>query len=235
VIIKEGICKQCSIVSARLQLTYPDGKSASPANGVYIHHFVSYDTEKPVRDPITGCDGGFSVGRAAFIDMGEDSGDGDTIFTTPDGKYNSGYHMSSGGLIVQYDMVNYVDEEKNLVVNLELEYKESLDGKDAGHVLKSVTCNGRIPPKVGEARTVTTSRNMPINRDATIVWARGHLHAGGTKMVMMVDGKEVCTSEPTYNAKGVITAMSLCPEPIPIKAGQSFTMSSEYDVTKHKL
>jgi hypothetical protein len=238
VTLSKGICTKCSILSARFLLTYADGSEASPANGVYIHHFVSYDTTKPVRDPIPGCNGGFPGMRAPFIDRGEDSGQTDTVFTTTTAKssFDSGYHMDSGALTVQYDMVNYREETKKIYINLELEYKDGQTGKDAGHSLKSVTCNGVIPPKVSTGGpAVTTSSPMRVGSDATIVWARGHLHSGGVKMVLSVDGKPVCTSLPAYDARGVITTMSLCPEPIAVRKGQVMTISSEYDLRKHKL
>jgi len=234
--ISKGICTKCSILSARFLLTYEDGSEATPANGVYIHHFVSYDSSKPTKDIIRGCDGGFPMMGAPFIDRGEDSGDTDTIFTVVNGTMESGYLMNSGSLVIQYDMVNYAQTTKKIFINLEYEYVDNQKGKDATHTLKSVTCQGLIGPRVTAAGpSVTTSSPMTISQDATIVWARGHLHAGGEKMTMSINGKVVCTSLPKYNDKGVITIMSLCPEPIPVKKGESMTISSTYDLSKHKL
>jgi hypothetical protein len=239
VTIKEGICKKCSIVSARIFLTYANGTDASPSNGVYIHHFVSYDSVKSDKDPLMGCHGGFYGMGAPFLDRGEDSGRTDTIMTTRAGMktmIESGYHMDSGSLVMQYDMVNYSEQKKEIYLNLEYEYKNNQNDKDASNSLKSVTCNGVIPPKVSQSGpAVTTSMPMLVTRDAKIVWARGHLHAGGVKMDLNVNGKTVCTSRPTYNSKNVITNMSLCPDVIPITRGSYVTISSEYDLTKHKL
>jgi len=236
VTLSEGICKGCTILSASFLLTNEDGSQAKPANGIYIHHFVSYDAGKTASDPISGCDGGFPGVNAPFIDRGEDSGVTDTIFTNPNSTTKSGYHMNSGSIVVQYDMVNYNPGTKNIYVNLEYEYKNGQPGKDAGHALKSVTCNGVIPPRVSQSGpAVTTSMPMLVNTDATIVWARGHLHSGGVKMDLNVNGKTVCTSLPQYNSKGVITIMSLCPQVIKINRGSYMTISSEYDLTKHNL
>lgn len=234
--INKGICTKCSILSARFLLTHEDGSEANPASGIYIHHFVSYDSSKPVRNPLSGCEGGFPGMRAPFIDRGEDSGDTDTIFTTAKGDYESGYFMNSGSLTIQYDMVNYNAAAKRIYIDLEVEYVDGQKGKDAGHSLKSVTCQGLIGPKVAATgTTVTTSPPMNVNSDAVIVWARGHIHAGGEKMTLSINGKVACTSLPNYNSKGVITTMSLCPEPIPVKKGQYVTITSTYDLTKHKL
>jgi Stress up-regulated Nod 19 len=138
--------------------------------------------------------------------------------------------------VVQYDMVNYSEVTQKIYINLEYEYKNNQNGKNAGHTLKSVTCNGAIPPRVSATGpAVTTSMPMYVKSNATIVWARGHLHSGGIKMLLNVNGRTICTSLPKYNNNGVITTMSLCPEPIPLSSGQYVTISSEYDLTKHKL
>ena len=175
---------------------------------------------------------------APFLDRGEDSGQTDTVFTTRAGmkRLESGYHMDSGSLILQYDKVNYAEITKKIYLNLEYEYKNHQNGMDVSNSLKSVTCNGVIPPKVSASGpAVTTSIPMLVTRDTTIVWARGHLHSGGVKMELNVNSKTVCTSKPTYDSKGVITNMSLCPDIITLTKGSYVTISSEYDLTKHPL
>jgi hypothetical protein len=68
-----------------------------------------------------------------------------------------------------------------------------------------------------------------------VLWARGHLHAGGDKMIFEVNGKNICESKPTYNSQNVITAMSLCPDIINLKSGDSVNIISVYDTNKHQL
>lgn len=133
---------------------------------------------------------------------------------------------------MQYDVVNYNKQKKNVFLDLEIEFVNGLQGKDAGHVLKSVQGSPKVS-KSGPA--VTNSRKMTVTEDATIVWARGHIHAGGTEAVLMVNGKDVCTSTPTYDKEGVITKMSLCPKSIPLKKGDTVSLRGTYDLTKHEL
>ena len=91
-------------------------------------------------------------------------------------------------------------------------------------------------PKVSKTNAATTtSRTMQITEDATIVWARGHIHAGGTEVVLTLNGKDICISKPSYNNAGVITEMSICPKPIFLKKGDSFALRGTYDLTKHAL
>jgi len=228
-IISAGICTKCTFLSAHFRLVFSDGREATPKDGIYIHHMTSSLTPKKSNNPIGGGISLSSPGGAYFIDRGEDSGQTDTIFTSKDGTFNSGYHVDGAPTIrISYDIVNY-NKTRPATVHTEFEYEyvDGIVGTDAGHTLKSVT----IPKTNGKSQ----SQAMRISRDTTVMWARGHLHAGGVSMTMKVNGAQKCVSKPTYNAAGVITDMSICPEPIKLKAGESMVIESYYDTTKHKL
>ena len=142
--ISGGICSDCPILSGHFRLTAALDKEVGPKDGIYIHHMVSFDTSKKFENPIGSCGGkglgGLGGGMAAFVDRGEDSGEMETIFTSQDGKYNSGYHMGkSEKFTVQYDLVNYKAKPMDIYLNLEYEYLPGIVGKDAGHTLKSVS------------------------------------------------------------------------------------------------
>lgn len=224
----QGMCAPCTLLSAHYRLVHPNGTEATPKEGVYIHHIISFLSPKTSSSPIGG--GNIKIGKGAyFIDRGEDSGQTDTVFTSSDGKYNSGYQLhSKPSITLSYDLVNYQSVSRPLHLEIEYEYVDGIQGKDAGHTLKSVT---------GSPRTMgrSTSMGMKIARDTTIMWARGHLHAGGVSMTMKINGKERCVSKPTYDSAGVITNMSLCPDEMKLKAGDTMTIESYYDTTKHKL
>jgi hypothetical protein len=188
-----------------------------------------------------------------FTDRGEDSGETETIFTTPDGKYNSGFHFKNPMLNLQYDLVNYNATKKVVYLDLELEYLDGLVGKDAGHVMKSISGIESCPsisrfgvrssymikgfvPKISKTGPATSnSGSLNVIEDATIVWARGHIHSGGMEVILSVNGKDQCVSKPTYNKAGVITEMSICPSPISLKKGDKFSLRGTYDLTKHGL
>jgi hypothetical protein len=76
---------------------------------------------------------------------------------------------------------------------------------------------------------------MQVTEDFTLVWARGHIHSGGTEVLLTVNGKDICSSKPTYNNAGVITEMSICKTPISLKKGDTFALRGTYDLTKHGL
>jgi hypothetical protein len=137
--ISKGLCTGCTILSGRYLLDgqYTNGTKFAPGqNPIYIHHFTSSNVGRRVENPISGCLGSSSSGD--FIDAGQDSGLTDTIFTSADGSFNSGFHMKTPELRVNYDLVNQINENVNLFVKLEIEWVEGFQGVDAGHSLKSV-------------------------------------------------------------------------------------------------
>jgi hypothetical protein len=225
--IGAGMCQKCTLLSAHFRLVFPDGTEALPKDGVYIHHMTSFLSPKVAENPIGTS---LSMGNGAyFIDRGEDSGQTDTIFTSRDGKFDSGYQVNGKpSITVSYDFVNYKDVSRQLHLELEYEYVEGISGRDAGHTLKSVAGNPKLTG-------TSVSMPMKISKDSTIVWARGHLHQGGISMNLKVNGISKCISRATYNAAGIITDMEICPQPIAIKKGDSLTIESLYDTTKHKL
>lgn len=140
--INKGLCKDCTILAGRFLLnvtTYNETLKEYiqlPASTVYIHHFTSLNVGRSVPNPISGCLGNRNSGD--FIDAGQDSGETDTIFTTQDGSFNSGFHMKNPELKINYDLVNQQNSTLAVFVELEIEYLPLIVGKDAGHALKSV-------------------------------------------------------------------------------------------------
>jgi hypothetical protein len=67
-------------------------------------------------------------------------------------------------------------------------------------------------------------------------------HDGGSKMVLIVNDKEVCASNAMYEKAGsgasnneVMTQMSKCENSIPIKKGDVLTLKSVYDLKTHPM
>jgi hypothetical protein len=83
-------------------LTFEDGSRAGPEQGTYIHHILSADISKQGMMTVLPCDQeswepdkipNVKLPTAGFIGQGEDSGDQAILFTTIDGKYDSGFHV----------------------------------------------------------------------------------------------------------------------------------------------
>jgi len=133
---------------------------------------------------------------------------------------------------MQYDIVNYNPTAKEVYLEVETEYVDGLQGKNAGQILTGLN---HTPNLNASGPAVTKSKKFQVAADCTIIWARGHLHAGGEKMILIINDKEVCTSIPKYNDVNVITSMSLCPEAIPLQKGDNMSVRAIYDLKKHDL
>jgi hypothetical protein len=96
-------------------------------------------------------------------------------------------------------------------------------------------------------------------QDGRILGGRGHLHDGGDKMAILLNGKFLCDSKAEYGYKvdngdmagghghgdgksgsgefniKTISKMSDCRGPFPVKKGDSMQLIAEYDLKQHPL
>jgi len=125
-------------------LTYEDGTEATPDNGVYIHHLLSFSPIRPTTNAIGPCDVNdpskdIGINKylenlpfSPFTGRGEDGAAVDMVFTSSDGKFDSGYHLGKNDYIMmQSDLVNYSNDTKKVFVTYEYEYVEGLQGASA--------------------------------------------------------------------------------------------------------
>jgi stress up-regulated protein Nod 19 len=159
------------------------------------------------------------------------------LFTSKDGSIESGFHIDEKTkFILQYDLVNYNVETKKVYVTLDMEYVEGQIGMEATSDLLSVTGCKIAEPKTDPNGAITTeSKSFPVLVDGTIVGIKGHLHNGGISMTMLLNGKEICTSNAEYDKENGISGMSPCDQPIKVKKGDLISMKSIYDITKHPM
>jgi hypothetical protein len=68
----------------------------------------------------------------------------------------------------------------------------------------------------------------------------GHLHDGGTNVIVKVNNKTVCQSQAKY-AKGgkeagtwdALSSMGVCNDMVPVKKGDQLTITAQYDLGLH--
>ncbi|KAF2430764.1 hypothetical protein EJ08DRAFT_696976 [Tothia fuscella] len=244
-IIKDGICKNCTVLSGLTGLEYEDGTPADPSNGIYKHHILSYDITKPGILPVSLCDSAdpsksanpglpFDMG-AGFIGGSEDTGE-PLMFTSQDGKYLSGFLVGNDDkYLLATDLVNYNNATRNVFVTMDIEWVEGHVGQDAVPNLMSVTGCKLAEPKISkDGPAITESQKFPILVDGSIIAMKGHMHNGGDRMELSVNGKEACISKARYK-DGVIAGMSFCDTAIPVKKGDYVTIRSVYDLVKYPL
>jgi hypothetical protein len=67
---------------------------------------------------------------AGFIGQGEDNGDSAIMFTSADGKYNSGFHVGTADkFLLNADLVNYNNVTKEVYLTFDIEYIDGVVGK----------------------------------------------------------------------------------------------------------
>lgn len=164
---------------------YENGTKAGVLQGVYEHHIVVVDMTKRAF-PFYLCEGqkGFlgQFPAAGFIVSGND--EAQNLFTTPDGKFKSGYAIgSSTAFMMQSELVNYLPVEQKIFITMEYEYvqeKMKADGVDSSVSLFSVTGCGlpdyHVP--ADKKQYNMSSAKVPLPMDGYIVNAKGHLHDG---------------------------------------------------------
>ena len=153
---KGNLCgnKDCTILQARIGLTYGNGEPATPDTGVYVHHILSWVPTRPSINAIGICDvpdASKDIGKvnkaiarwiplAPFTGRGEDGGPVSMMFTSTGGKYNSGFHLGKNDIImVQSDLVNYANQSQDVYLTYDYEYVDGFQGRQAITTMLSVT------------------------------------------------------------------------------------------------
>jgi hypothetical protein len=248
--LSEGVPRNVTVIAARWAWVYEDGKEAGPTDDVYLHHLISSDVTKLKANPFSGCNGFDEMIGRQFNNRGQDSGEKETLYMMPNSTLVSGYQLGVLPILrVQYDLINYSKQPKNVYLQLTMEYLRGHRGLDTGTVLESVGgtfsllcptrrpltppgCENDVPLNVNGT---TTGRVIKISEDATIVWACGHMHPGGAQVRMEINGKLACGSQAIYDERHDLASMTLCPVPIEIKQGDNMVLTSTYDTKAHPM
>jgi hypothetical protein len=193
---------------------------------------------------------GFSV----FIGGGGSVGSGNPFSPRPGSAIKSGYWIGKGGkMYLTSEIVNYDTVEKQIYLTIDIEW---VPGKEAGMydvgmgALSSDRCadkeKGMLHPPKDKSITYKGEEWSIIDNGYFINFTP-HIHDGGVNIKVFVNSKEVCEAKAVYGVDGgstnapdgkkweTITAYTPCDTPIPIKKGDKVYMTSEYDLTKHRL
>jgi hypothetical protein len=181
--IKEGFCHSCTVLGGRLKVLLEDQKTeGNVSSGVYIHHVLTYNTKKKVEPFMSKCDAatpnanrpeGSTQTLVGFVGVGDDTGDGPVLYTTPDGQFNAGYHIGpEDNFLAWAQIVNYNKKETKVYIAYDLEYIPSLVGVNTKGVLVSVTGCAMKGIKTSNAGpTNTTSGKWTFYEDGNILVA----------------------------------------------------------------
>lgn len=178
----QSLCTNCTILAGASSLEFEDGSPADPDHGVYIHHILSADITRWGTTTILPCDVPDKdvdtiaktfkmLAPSAFLGRAEDNGRDTVLFTSRDGNFNSGFHLTDKNtFLLQTDFVNYNNDTKKVFVTFDIEYVDGITGQEASTNLLSVVGCGAGEPKVNMTGVaVTESKKFPILMDGTII------------------------------------------------------------------
>lgn len=215
--------RDVTILTTNAQVVFEDGTRAEVSKGVYNHHLVFFNQDKSIPS-VLSCDGQTArrgIPMSLFVGGSEDKGA--QYFTTPDGKFNSGYYIGKKDRILMGgDVVNYTNKTQTVFAEVEVEY---VDGKVAGlmetgqHSVSVGMCDGvagtNLTAPKGQTKFTYTGKEITVFTDGYLVSAKGHLHGrsiffvrndvfqlttadGGVDVTMKLNGKEICDSKAEY-------------------------------------
>jgi hypothetical protein len=256
-----GLPDESAILTAKTGLVFEDGSPAAFSNGVYVHHILIADMNKPTA-PFAMCPGVHSEAKwsewlsgyiveavgAGLIQTGNDVVHEPNFYGTRRGNLKSAFLTGLNDLyLMQAEIVNYNPTNKTVFLTMELEYLDDRPKNwvDSSTVVLSAT--GCAPPGYQppdhSAKFNHTSKKFEIKQNGWIINTRGHLHDGGTAIELWLDNKLICHSVPTYGPPPggkvdsglTIVDMSWCYDPVRIKKGDTLTVKTFYDTTVHPL
>jgi hypothetical protein len=143
---QDGLCSNCTVLSAKADLVHEDGKRADVSTGVYLHHvnyinmgfkdtynwldpcpttFINKFIGTSIMDLIPRK---FSSPLQSLAIGGVD--EAHQWFTSLDGKYQSGHYIdSTDKFLLQFEAINYKKQDQIVYADLEVEWVPGKVGK----------------------------------------------------------------------------------------------------------
>jgi len=212
---------------------------------VYNHHVFALNRDRLVSAHICpGDSASSSMMKAADTVINSQTDKEVTLYT--DGKVLSGKTIrSTDRLDLLAEFMNYRTESARINVAFDFEY---MPGTPEGYlntqsIMFSATPCDQTAFNVPAKQYSISSNEWIVPVDLTLINARGHQHDGGVGMQVFVNGKQICSTVPTYSkmeSRGkneqvhfTIREMSLCQPRAELKKGDVLVIKSDYDVERY--
>jgi hypothetical protein len=188
-IFRGGICADCTVLAAQVDIVHENGTRADIADGVYLHHMLTMLTsskmpsEKPwvtmcpgngIAKTLTSMFGDVSVPQVSFVGGAVD--EFVDYFTDAKGKINAGFYIpsdTSGGLYTG-EIINYLRSEQKVYIRLDLEWVPGRQGAIAMKTPLNVEgcdfTHSSFKKATGKGKIV--SEQYDVKRSGTVVCAR---------------------------------------------------------------
>jgi len=247
--VATGIPTGVLVVQTNSSLTYADGSVADVVNGVYNHHLIFADAKRNGPTPFKCVEGGETVPDMGLL-MGASEANRDLQFASG-GKIKTGFRLDKNDpVMLSAELVNYTNDTKRVYTITDFEYLET-QPSDVMHVSMQVfdvtTCNANLkdasaPP--GKTKWAIQSKKAQFTKPGYIFYRRGHMHDGGERVEILVNGKQICDSRATYGGAGAssmvdgkewttISNMASCTDPVKVETGDSLQIIAHFDLDAH--
>jgi len=243
--------RDITILQSDASTVFANGERATIATGVYNHHliFTNMDKKAPVLISCGGIAPSNNIGMSIIMGGAEDKGA--QMFSTLDGKFNSGYYVGKNDRIMMSgDVVNYKNETQTVFAKGEIEYIEGKvkEALETNYQLIDVgICDGKsvmLEPPKGQTKFTYKGQEITMAKDAYFVTGKGHLHDGGVNLIMKLNGKEICNSNAEYGGVestlkdgdkewNTINHMTYCEGPVKVVKGDKLLLEANYDLESH--
>ncbi|KAF2663440.1 hypothetical protein BT63DRAFT_461169 [Microthyrium microscopicum] len=177
-----------------------------------------------------------------------------TLFAAPNTTVKSGYYIGKTDQIyASAEIVNYKTYDREVYLSLDYEYVPGNGKRPEGYMdvgmgaINIDACMNKFdlpdPPK---NKSITyTSPDWYVMANGYLINLSPHMHDGAVNMKFFLNDKQVCKSDAIYGGDGgtvidgksweTITSYSLCKDPVRIRIGDKLKISSEYDLSRHRL
>lgn len=225
-------CSNCYMTGSAIDLVFDDGSSANLDKGVMLHHVVVFNSGRP--DPTCAPDTPIGALGERFFASGNERTPG----KLPPGY---GYHLGDESVTAMVELMNHTPVPQVVFVEADVTWvRDSNPGMKPVQPVWLDVANCHTSEYTVPAGASHTEWSWPSTLTGRVVAAGGHVHDGGTKMVLSngTTGEQMCTSYAGYGNNpayaGSVESMSTCiwDRIGTVRAGEALTIDTHYNVAE---
>jgi len=177
--------RDITVLFAASKLVFEDNTDAGIDHGIYNHHVAFSDLNKAPTS-IVSCDrkiiGSEDLAVSTFVN-GANEKDNGALYTTVDGKFNSGYYIGKNhGILLTGDVINYKNWTQDVYTLTELEYVEGSIPSMMEVSIQALSigqcegASGLIEPPIGKTKFKIEGKDMTVTKNGYWMTSKGHMH-----------------------------------------------------------
>ena len=230
-------CTDCLVTFMQADLEYDDGTPATASNGMWLHHTVFTNLNRPF--PV--CPQATKRGDNFFASGNERT----PVNLCANGTVKAGYHVASDDEIaMSAELMNMSPSPRTAILTMTFEFVPGIPrgfAKIISYWLDAGGCSGDSSlPAIPNAAFDYSSPPFTVpegsHSGGRVVFAGAHLHDGGTHARITRNGAVVCDSRAGYGGdegQEHVVSLSACMDVGPTKPGDEWSVTAYYDTAVH--